>query len=53
MILGDKIEIMSDSNVLVHNNTHWKEFACGWGAAFINVTVTYPINKMIFRQVKN
>ncbi|XP_071440558.1 mitochondrial nicotinamide adenine dinucleotide transporter SLC25A51 [Hetaerina americana] len=29
----------------------WKEFACGWGAAFINVTVTYPINKVMFRQM--
>lgn len=30
---------------------NWKEFACGWGAAFINITVTYPVNKLIFRQV--
>lgn len=30
----------------------WKEFACGWSAAFINITVTYPINKLIFRQVR-
>lgn len=29
----------------------WQEFACGWGAAFINITVTYPINKVMFRQV--
>ena len=29
----------------------WKEFACGWGAAFINITVTFPINKVMFRQV--
>lgn len=29
----------------------WKEFACGWSAAFINITITYPINKLIFRQV--
>lgn len=28
-----------------------REFVCGWGAAVINVTVTYPINKIIFRQV--
>lgn len=27
------------------------EFVCGWGAAFINITVTYPIYKIIFRQV--
>lgn len=29
----------------------WKEFACGWGAAFINITVTYPIYKVMFRQM--
>ncbi|GFS25264.1 solute carrier family 25 member [Elysia marginata] len=26
------------------------EFICGWGAAFINICVTFPINKAIFRQ---
>lgn len=30
---------------------HWKEFMCGWGAACINITITYPINKIIFRQI--
>ncbi|XP_058451623.1 mitochondrial nicotinamide adenine dinucleotide transporter SLC25A51 [Malaya genurostris] len=30
---------------------NWREFACGWGAAFVNITVTYPIYKMIFRQM--
>ncbi|XP_012274305.1 solute carrier family 25 member 51 isoform X2 [Orussus abietinus] len=34
---------------LQHNDT--REFMCGWGAAVINVTVTYPINKIIFRQI--
>lgn len=29
----------------------WREFVCGWGAAFINITVTFPINKVMFRQV--
>lgn len=29
----------------------WKEFACGWGAAFINVVITFPINKLMFRQM--
>ncbi|XP_018325753.2 solute carrier family 25 member 51 [Agrilus planipennis] len=29
----------------------WKEFVCGWGAAFINITITYPVNKIIFRQM--
>ncbi|GJQ82775.1 hypothetical protein Trydic_g13478 [Trypoxylus dichotomus] len=29
----------------------WREFACGCGAAFINITITYPVNKLIFRQM--
>lgn len=29
----------------------WKEFLCGWGAACINITVMYPINKLVLRQV--
>ncbi|XP_074109820.1 mitochondrial nicotinamide adenine dinucleotide transporter SLC25A51 [Cotesia typhae] len=28
-----------------------REFICGWGAAVINVGVTYPMNKIIFRQI--
>lgn len=28
-----------------------REFICGWGAAFINITVTYPVYKVIFRQM--
>lgn len=27
-----------------------EEFVCGWGAAFINITCTFPVNKTIFRQ---
>ncbi|XP_053382379.1 mitochondrial nicotinamide adenine dinucleotide transporter SLC25A51-like [Mercenaria mercenaria] len=26
------------------------EFVCGWGAAFVNISVTFPINKVMFRQ---
>ncbi|XP_061400772.1 mitochondrial nicotinamide adenine dinucleotide transporter SLC25A51 [Musca vetustissima] len=29
----------------------WREFACGCGAAFVNIGITYPIYKMIFRQI--
>jgi hypothetical protein len=28
-----------------------REFACGWGAAFINICITFPINKVMFRQM--
>ncbi|CAG5133436.1 unnamed protein product [Candidula unifasciata] len=26
------------------------EFVCGWGAAFINICITFPLNKIMFRQ---
>ncbi|XP_023020379.1 mitochondrial nicotinamide adenine dinucleotide transporter SLC25A51 [Leptinotarsa decemlineata] len=42
---------MNSSDLALPSGINWKEFACGWGAAFINVTVTYPINKLIFRQM--
>lgn len=28
----------------------YREFICGWGAAVINVCITFPINKVMFRQ---
>ncbi|BES98077.1 Mitochondrial carrier protein [Nesidiocoris tenuis] len=28
-----------------------REFICGWGAATCNILVTFPINKIIFRQM--
>ena len=31
--------------------TPGREFLCGWGAAFINISITFPINKIMFRQV--
>ncbi|XP_023947934.2 uncharacterized protein LOC112052920 [Bicyclus anynana] len=30
---------------------HWREFACGGGAAFCNILISYPLNKLIFRQM--
>lgn len=38
-------------SVLKLSTNDYKEFMCGWGAAVINVTVTFPINKIIFRQI--
>lgn len=53
MINGPNQAEMCSAKLIPQNSYqfNWKEFACGWGAAFINVTVTYPINKLIFRQV--
>lgn len=28
-----------------------QEFVCGWGASFINIGITYPVHKIMFRQV--
>lgn len=28
-----------------------REFICGYGAAFINICLTFPINKVMFRQM--
>ncbi|KAG7199647.1 hypothetical protein KM043_014240 [Ampulex compressa] len=36
---------------MIYEKIYLQEFLCGWGAAVINVTVTYPINKVIFRQI--
>ncbi|XP_076238533.1 mitochondrial nicotinamide adenine dinucleotide transporter SLC25A51 [Calliopsis andreniformis] len=37
--------------LLTLNSNDFKEFVCGWGAAVINVSITFPINKIIFRQI--
>ncbi|CAG9576073.1 unnamed protein product [Danaus chrysippus] len=37
------------SNNLQHQ--HWKEFVCGGGSAFCNILISYPLNKVIFRQM--
>ncbi|GBM19750.1 Solute carrier family 25 member 51 [Araneus ventricosus] len=29
----------------------YEEFICGWGSAFINIVITFPINKVMFRQM--
>jgi hypothetical protein len=39
--IGDPLVIEE----LYHIN--WKEFACGWSAAFINITMTYPIRYVL------
>ncbi|CAL1682029.1 unnamed protein product [Lasius platythorax] len=47
-ITSQKLSLYS---ILKLKNDDLKEFICGWGAAVINVTVTFPINKVIFRQI--
>jgi len=31
--------------------SEWREFVCGLGAAVVNITITFPLNKIIFRQM--
>lgn len=38
-------------NENVNKNKHKNEFLCGWGASFINICITFPINKIIFNQM--
>lgn len=33
------------------NKNDLKEFLCGWSAAFVNILITFPINKVMFRQM--
>ncbi|KAJ4429212.1 mitochondrial nicotinamide adenine dinucleotide transporter SLC25A51-like isoform X1 [Periplaneta americana] len=41
----------AETNIMSDNYYDWKEYVCGLGAAFINISVTFPINKLIFRQM--
>ena len=34
----------------MNSDENYKEFVCGWGAASTNLFITFPINKIIFRQ---
>ncbi|XP_050520864.1 mitochondrial nicotinamide adenine dinucleotide transporter SLC25A51 [Daktulosphaira vitifoliae] len=33
------------------NRDEYSEFVCGCGAAIVNISITFPINKVIFRQM--
>lgn len=41
------------ANPSVRMDGFWdrREFLCGWGAALINICTTFPINKIMFRQM--
>ena len=28
----------------------WREYVAGWGSGIVNITLTFPVNKMMFRQ---
>ena len=41
---------MSGEDVPTQSLSFKAEFLCGWGAAFVNISCTFPINKVMFRQ---
>lgn len=47
---------MAQNNNARNGNGFWQvdlqEFVCGWGASFINIAITYPLYKVMFRQVR-
>lgn len=47
------IDIADNKSPLVNpfKSFDHREFLCGWGSAFINITMTYPLYKTIFRQM--
>lgn len=44
-------EVASFLSTVPHPHGDWREFLCGLSSAFVNITITYPINKIIFRQI--
>lgn len=36
-----------------HAHLEWEEFVAGFGAGLINVATTFPLHKLMFRQVIN
>ncbi|KAG8333304.1 hypothetical protein J6590_000431 [Homalodisca vitripennis] len=62
---GNLVEPSSESVAVIHalpgmsaspsqvtsHHSDLDEFLCGWGAAVINIAITFPLNKVIFRQM--
>ena len=52
MKIGQLLVLITYSNI--HNffsaPQEWPDYVSGWGAAVVNIFVTFPINKTMFRQ---
>ena len=46
----ESARMLPESETFRSATFQYREFICGWGAAFINITVTFPLNKVMFRQ---
>lgn len=47
---------VGDQRQIVHKHVSTKDddlcaYVCGWGAAFVNIVCTFPMNKVMFRQM--
>lgn len=60
LTVNGNVNIVSSRPILpsIHNQHHkhyyendYREYVCGFGAAIVNIYVTFPINKIIFRQM--
>lgn len=47
------IKKMTQDKFITNQMDDYSEFICGWGAAFINITLTFPVNKVMFRQMRD
>ena len=41
----DEDSVIENFGALTFN---YREFVCGWGAAFVNISATFPMNKVSF-----
>ncbi|XP_015922655.1 mitochondrial nicotinamide adenine dinucleotide transporter SLC25A51 [Parasteatoda tepidariorum] len=44
-------QIQSDISFSPKNLKNYEEFICGFGSGFVNIVITFPINKIMFRQM--
>lgn len=48
---GDKHCPSSERAIAERKRDDLCAYVCGWGAAFVNIVVTFPMNKVMFRQM--
>lgn len=48
--LGTTKKLSPEENSSQYQRPHLQEFTCGFGAAVVDVFITYPLNKLMFRQ---
>ena len=48
--MAEDILLEDEMSGKTYATDHYEEFVCGWGASVINITCTFPVNKVMFRQ---